>query len=875
LTGILKREVGGKNFPEIILPSLGKLDYDSNLSLNSEKAIIFNFSISDINPKIIPNTGGSYIKIQGKNFPSKSSLDGKSASDIGLKILIGKLPCIIHDFDYEEIVCVAPKKNINDIITIEFSNLIQEDNKTNNLFSYDSTINYPGLVSVEPNKASPGEKKFIYITFDNSISKFIKDKNDLIVELRNKSNNQIYNLFIVDILEEGNKIKIRYSGAPLGKYEITVKANENTNFNSNLDFNIHITITSISPNEGSIEGGTLVNIKGENFLTEKLNQIVYIKNLICNYVNVTNTEINCLTSPAPVESRDIPYTLVVDQLLQYESQCNDIKNNCIFKYSTQKTSIVHDIRLLDKKFNLNDLNIKSKFNIYGENLYYPYFPYILDFDWGKISIESSDIDSENYLNFSAEKKIIVLSCKLIEIKNYVTVHLNFYDFYGLSQMKNSRTGQNYFLISLVYPNPQLISFKPTNAILKQGAMFELEFDDVKGFIELTKFRNSHAILNICDKICNLYLESDNNNNKNTNFNDFYKDPSLSISAKNNILRCKFADVELNPFIMHSLTNFTNCNLKITHYYNDIVTNINLPKINLVPEDKHITVSSIFIDNVDYTTNLANLIDIAKNIIRFDVDFMLFDKDIPKENLDIKLILNDNLIFLSSRCQTDTRIDPTTNADTYFYSCNFVVNTDELTHGVYDVYFYLTNFGYLELPGTYNYNPFIMNTAISFKISIPMLVNNDKIQNIQSSFNGGKVIKIPVLNLESNFKDTLKRVLICGLPTKIINYDNVEGMTFKSIGILKTNLNFANFTIENHSIELNKEESLNLNSIPFNKDELQKLSDGNPYTFFEKLEKFGININKEVSLGFKLFVNYITIQTTETLDTNSLLSSVIE
>jgi len=174
-------------------------------------------------------------------------------------------------------------------------------------------------------------------------------------------------------------------------------------------------------------------------------------------------------------------------------------------------------------------------------------------------------------------------------------------------------------------------------------MFELEFDDVKGFIELTKFRNSQAFLNICDMICSLYSESDNNN-KYAYFNDFYEDLSIQISSKNNILRCKFVNVELTPFINPTKNNFTNCSLKITHYFNDIITNISLPKINLVPYDKHIVVTSIKINSIDYTNKLAILIDIVTNIINFEIEFRLYNKEIPKENLNIKLILNDNLIY---------------------------------------------------------------------------------------------------------------------------------------------------------------------------------------------------------------------------------------
>lgn len=867
LSGSFTRVTAGIYVPEVI-SSLGKLEINKNLS--SDKLININFTISQVIPKTFPYTGGSLIEIKGTNFPSKTELNGKLASEIGLEVYIGDLPCQIQEYEYESIKCITPKKNINSIITVKLYNQILEENKTNLLFNYDSTIIYPSLVSVEPNNAAPGEKKFIYITFDTSILAY--DKNQMFVELKNKANSKIIRLYVVGVNEDGKKLKAKFSGAPLGKYELSVKLNSNTNLNSVLDFSVHIKIYSVSPNEGSIEGGTLINIKGENFLSQKINQFVFIKNLVCNYINVTNSEINCLTSAAPTETQEISYKVVVDQLLQYESDCLDTKSNCIFKYSKVRTSIVNDIRLFDNTYNLNNLSIGSQFLVYGEKFFYPYFPFILEMDWGKLSVESSIIANENSLNLPIQSKLIVLTCKIIEIQNYEMSYLDFYDYYGYSILKNPRDNQGKFLISFIYKKPNLISFTPQNLIMKQGAMFELLFDDIKGFSVLNNFRNSTSSLKICEKLCNLYPISSENSN-NVLFNDNNDNQNPTLINKNNILRCKFVNTYVNPFLNQN--SFSNCTLSVVNYFNSIITNENITNISLLPDNKHLKIFNILIDGINYNNNLATIIEITKNLVNFQIEFKLLNDTIPKEYFNIKLILNDNLIFMTNDCKIIKKLSTRTTIIDKFLVCVYVIDSSKLVYGLYDVYFYLSNFGYIEIPGTYVFKPEIKNTAISFKILIPLQLNNNKIEIIKSSFYGGRKANIPILNLDINPNTKLRKILICGLPINIINFDKNLGLIFESLRILKSNLNFAKTIIENKPKDLTFDESINIKSTPDIKTSMQNLLDSNPITNFNNLEKIAINMNKKIPLDFKLFISYIVVSSTEAAAIYDLVGSAFE
>jgi hypothetical protein len=91
-------------------------------------------------------------------------------------------------------------------------------------------------------------------------------------------------------------LTVKFNGAPSGDYSILLRSATYGRINTEeIYLDVHATILSVSPTIGSIYGGTLVTITGENFSDEPLDNPVTIGGHYCYVITTSPTEITCRT----------------------------------------------------------------------------------------------------------------------------------------------------------------------------------------------------------------------------------------------------------------------------------------------------------------------------------------------------------------------------------------------------------------------------------------------------------------------------------------------------------------------------------------------------------------------------------------------------
>jgi len=127
--------------------------------------------------------------------------------------------------------------------------------------------------------------------------------------------------------------------------------------NGSLEITTEAYITSISPLTGSVLGGTLVTITGENFSDVKTDNPVLVGDLLCEVESTSSTQIVCR-----IEKRDVtivkedeiiaqtPFNGEVDVFLKVAESADCRAESCTFVYieppnSITKVSVTFDFTL--------------------------------------------------------------------------------------------------------------------------------------------------------------------------------------------------------------------------------------------------------------------------------------------------------------------------------------------------------------------------------------------------------------------------------------------------------------------------------------------------------------------------------------------------
>ena len=95
-----------------------------------------------------------------------------------------------------------------------------------------------------------------------------------------------------------NTVTVRYPGANQGAYSVKLTHTDEGILTNDQTFNVGAKITAITPNEGSVNGGTTITITGENFSATQGDVLVKLGTITCPIATLSTTQITCVTPPS-------------------------------------------------------------------------------------------------------------------------------------------------------------------------------------------------------------------------------------------------------------------------------------------------------------------------------------------------------------------------------------------------------------------------------------------------------------------------------------------------------------------------------------------------------------------------------------------------
>lgn len=136
------------------------------------------------------------------------------------------------------------------------------------------------LVTLDPPSASPVLKTKINITLEDAFP-YTLEKEHFSVNATNISNPEYYRqMNVINVYNDEKKLEVMFGGAWSGEYQIDIRHKVYGLVDTRgLVFVVGSNVTSVTPNSGSIYGGTLLTISGVNFGTVKTDNPVQISTL--------------------------------------------------------------------------------------------------------------------------------------------------------------------------------------------------------------------------------------------------------------------------------------------------------------------------------------------------------------------------------------------------------------------------------------------------------------------------------------------------------------------------------------------------------------------------------------------------------------------
>ena len=244
-------------------------------------------TVTSVEPSTAINfLGGDILEISGEDF-------GYDAKAVNVTFADGTT-CDVIDVQMTFITCELNrfKKDAasEQAVTVSINGI-----KDSSLVLYLASA-VKSTLNMSPATASPVLKTELTIFLDSDYSTAL-NRTDFQAVLHSATNiTYKKELYVVSVNEDQKSIKVKFNGAPSGDYFIMLKSKQHGRINSDLLLlKVHSTITSVTPTKGSLYGGTLVTIKGENFSNEPLDNPVKIGSHYCYVITSSSSEITCRT----------------------------------------------------------------------------------------------------------------------------------------------------------------------------------------------------------------------------------------------------------------------------------------------------------------------------------------------------------------------------------------------------------------------------------------------------------------------------------------------------------------------------------------------------------------------------------------------------
>jgi len=197
---------------------------------------------------------------------------------------------------------------------------------------------------MSPSSASPVLKTELTIYLSDTFVDIVKE--DFIATLIKDDDADFEStLYVMSADQSNNSIVVKFNGAFSGDYHIQLySATYGMIATDELALSVHSTITSVSPLSGSIYGGALVTITGENFSDEPLDNPVMIGDNYCYVVTSSSTEITCRTDPLLDQAAGDEILLVFLKTSEEAKSAEEI----MFTYSEPAAEVTDMVAVFDE-----------------------------------------------------------------------------------------------------------------------------------------------------------------------------------------------------------------------------------------------------------------------------------------------------------------------------------------------------------------------------------------------------------------------------------------------------------------------------------------------------------------------------------------------
>ena len=242
-------------------------------------------SITAVSPSTGSQAGGTWLTISGNGF---SDNDDNSA------VRIGSTTCDVISWSFTTVVCITQASNndqqqhVNIAVGLSDSECVAADTSDcQYAFATDKT---PLVSTSTPSSITTPQTEFRF-----QVSRLPSQSYDVSV----KVGNEICSVTLVDA--DSSLLKCEILGATVGSHKIVIHifGKGNALFDGGLSDVVasEPLITSISPSQGSINGGLTVSVNGNGFNPSPGKTSVTIGGAPCETVTVTYGEIKCVTPP--------------------------------------------------------------------------------------------------------------------------------------------------------------------------------------------------------------------------------------------------------------------------------------------------------------------------------------------------------------------------------------------------------------------------------------------------------------------------------------------------------------------------------------------------------------------------------------------------
>lgn len=232
------------------------------------------------------------------------------------------------------IVCQAPEFDVG---SLPVGQPVQAEVIVNQIA--DSMLNVEispqklSAVSVSPRSVSPVLKTDLVITLMADYPEEVRAE-DFTVHLVKPDDEEFRRELRVKSVDNSSKtLTVRFAGAPSGEYALALRSKSlGVVDGSSLVLTTEAKVTRIRPKQGSLYGGTLITIDGENFSDDKLDNPVMVGSSLCIVERTSKNQIVCRIEERGQSARESTEEVSVLLKLGEYAVCATRNRDCSFDF---------------------------------------------------------------------------------------------------------------------------------------------------------------------------------------------------------------------------------------------------------------------------------------------------------------------------------------------------------------------------------------------------------------------------------------------------------------------------------------------------------------------------------------------------------------